>query len=411
METAQLIFWIIIAILVLDFVFGKTIAILNYQWRKKDPPPQLSDVYDEEKYEKFQDYSRANFRLGTISSVLMFVLILFVFFTEGFAFLHYYLSGYIDSEIWLSIAFFGVLGLASGIVSLPFAVYDTFVIEERFGFNTTSPKTFILDMLKSTLLGIIIGGGLLYVILLIYHDTQEWFWLLAWLLLSLFSVFMAEFYSSLIVPLFNKQTPLPEGELKEKISDFAQKADFRLENVYVMDSSKRSTRANAYFTGLGKKKRIVLFDNLVNDFTPDEIVAVLAHEIGHFKKKHIHKNLVISLANSGIMLFLFGLFVGKDVFSQALGVEEATFHIGAIAFAMLYSPISSLTGIFMNKYSRRNEREADDFAAGYGQGSALVSALKKLAAKNLSNLTPHPWHVFLNYSHPPLAERVQRLEK
>jgi STE24 endopeptidase len=411
METAQLILWIIIALLILDFGFGKAVSLLNYQWRKKPLPSHLNDVYDEEKYQTYQDYSRENYQLSSISSSLMFILTLLVFFLDGFAWLHNLLDQYIDSPIWLSMAFFGSVAVISGIISLPFSIYDTFVIEEKYGFNTTTPKTFLLDMLKNLLLGLIVGGGILYLILSIYFATQTWFWLLAWGVITLFSVVMAEFYSTLIVPLFNKQTPLEEGELRDKISAFAEKAGFKLDNVYVMDSSKRSTRANAYFTGLGKKKRIVLFDNLVNDFEPDEIVAVLAHEIGHFKKKHIHKSLAISVVNTGVMLYLFGLFVGLDVFSQALGVDEAIFHIGAIAFAVLYTPLSEITGIFMNKFSRKNEREADDFAREHGQADALISALKKLAAKNLSNLTPHPLHVFLNYSHPPLGERIERLQK
>ncbi|HKK69037.1 MAG TPA: M48 family metallopeptidase, partial [Bacteroidales bacterium] len=365
----------------------------------------------EEKYKKFQTYSRENFRLSSLSSSLMFILTLMVFFLDGFAWLHGFLNQYVDSQIWLSMAFFGSVAVVSGIISLPFAIYDTFVIEEKYGFNTTTPKTFLLDMLKNLLLGLIVGGGILYLILSIYFATQTWFWLLAWGVITLFSVVMAEFYSTLIVPIFNKQTPLEEGELRDKISAFAEKAGFELDNVYVMDSSKRSTRANAYFTGLGKKKRIVLFDSLVNGFETDEIVAVLAHEIGHFKKKHIHKSLAISVLNTGVMLYLFGLFVGMDVFSKALGVDEATFHIGAIAFGVLYTPLSEITGIFMNKFSRKNEREADDFAREHGQADDLVAALKKLAAKNLTNLTPHPWHVFLNYSHPPLGERIERLQK
>ncbi len=409
METPLIIFWIIIVILVADFIAGKVVSVKNYAWRDKKPSKHLADVYDAKKYKKYQAYSKANYKIGTLSSSLMFILTLAVFFWEGFAWLDQFLSRYIDSKIWLSMAFFAAIGLVTGIISLPFSIYDTFVIEERFGFNKTTPRTFVFDLLKNLLLSIIIGGGLLYVILQIYYATETWFWLLAWIIISLFSIFMAEFYSTLIVPLFNKQKPLEEGELKEKISEFAKRAGFQLDNVYVIDNSKRSTKANAYFTGLGKKKRIVLFDTLLNDFTPDEIVAILSHEIGHYKKRHIHKSLVLSLINTGIVLYLFGLFVGKDVFSQALGAEEAKFHLGAIVFMVLYSPVSTVTGILMNKLSRKNEREADGFAAQHGQSQHLINALKKLARENLSNLTPHPWHVFLNYSHPPLAERVKQL--
>ncbi len=374
-------------------------------------PESVKDVYDKKEYQKFQDYSKANFRVGLFASVLMFFLTISMFIFNGFAWLDVFLRQYIDSEIWLALAFFAVIGLASFIVSLPFSIYDTFVIEEKFGFNKITPKIFIFDTIKSILVSAIIGGGLLALIILIWQETSTWFWLLAWILISLFSIFMAEFYSSLIVPLFNKQTPLEKGSLRDKISEFADKAGFRLDNVFVIDGSKRSTRANAYFSGLGKKKRIVLYDTLLDEFEEDEIVAVLAHEIGHFRKKHIRKSLLISTLNTGFVLFVFGLFVGQDVFSQALGVEVASFHIGAIGFAVLYSPLSEITGIFMSALSRKNEREADDFAAHYGYGESLIDALKKLAAKNLSNLTPHPLMVKLSYSHPPVAERVDLILK
>ena len=410
MVTPELIFAVILIILTVDFVFGKWISVLNYRWRRKPVPEILSDVYNEDEYRKFQDYSRANFRSGLFSSVLMFVLTIGVFAFDGFAWLDGWLRQYIESELWLALAFFACIAMVSSIVSMPFSIYDTFVIEAKFGFNKTTPGTFILDAFKSLIMSVIIGGGLLAVIIFIYQATSTWFWLLAWILMSLFSIFMAEFYSSLIVPLFNKQSPLEEGSLKNKISAFAEKAGFKLDNVFVIDGSKRSTRANAYFTGLGKKKRIVLYDTLINDFSEDEIVAVLAHEIGHFRKKHIRKSLVISTLNTGFVLFVFGLFVGQDVFFRALGVDAASFHIGAVGFAVLYSPLSEITGILMNALSRKNERQADDFAAEYGCSEHLISALKKLSAKNLSNLTPHPWLVFLSYSHPPVAERVKRLK-
>jgi len=411
MISPELIFSLILIILFADFIFGKWISVLNYKWRKKPIPESVKDVYDEKEYQKFQDYSRANFKTGLLSSTIMFLLTVAMFVFEGFAWIDALLRQYFDSEIILAISFFAIIGIAAFIISLPFSIYDTFVIEEKFGFNKTTPKTFIFDTIKSIGVSAIIGGGLLALIVLIYQATAELFWLLAWIIITGFSVFMAEFYSSIIVPLFNKQTPLEDGSLKTKISEFAQKAGFKLDNVFVIDGSKRSTRANAYFTGLGKKKRIVLYDTLINDFNEDEIVAVLAHEIGHFKKQHIRKSLLISFVNTGLMLFVFGLFLGQDVFAQALGVETANFHIGAIGFAVLYSPLSEIIGIFMSAFSRKNEREADAFAAEHGKGEGLISALKKLSAKNLSNLTPHPLMVKLSYSHPPVAERVENIEK
>ncbi|MFW6246036.1 MAG: M48 family metallopeptidase, partial [Tangfeifania sp.] len=300
---------------------------------------------------------------------------------------------------------------ASDILNLPFSIYDTFVIEEKYGFNKTTPKTFVFDKIKGWLLGAIIGGGLLALIIFIYQKTQDMFWIYAWLVVAVFSIFMSMFYSNLIVPLFNKQTPLEEGELRTAIENFAEKVGFKLDNIFVIDGSKRSAKANAYFTGLGPKKRIVLYDTLIDDMKTDELVAVLAHEIGHYKKNHIIQGLIISLVQTGIVLFIFSLLIDSPHLSRALGVEEPNFHIGLIAFGILYSPVSFVLGIFMNKLSRKNEYQADAFAAENYKPEALASALKKLSVKNLSNLTPHPKYVFFNYSHPPLLERLRYLKK
>jgi STE24 endopeptidase len=300
---------------------------------------------------------------------------------------------------------------ASDILHTPFEVYDTFVIEQKFGFNKTTVKTFILDKLKGWLLGAIIGGGLLAVIILIWQKTQMLFWIYAWLVVSAFSVFMVLFYSNLIVPFFNKQTPLQEGELRDAIQQFAGKVGFKLDNIFVIDGSKRSTKANAYFTGFGAKKRIVLYDTLINEMETDEIVAVLAHEIGHYKKKHVLQGLVISLLQTGVLLFVFSLFVGSPVLSKSLGVENPNFHIGLVAFGILYTPFSFVLDIFMNLLSRKNEYQADAFAAQNFNPGSLASALKKLSVKNLSNLTPHPLYVFFHYSHPTLLQRLEHLNK
>jgi len=297
----------------------------------------------------------------------------------------------------------------SDILSLPFSVYDTFVIEEKYGFNKTTPKTFVLDTIKGWLLGALIGGGLLALIVFIYQKTQNMFWIYAWILVSAFTIFMAMFYSNLIVPLFNKQTPLEPGELRDAIKNFADKVGFKLDNIFVINGSKRSTKANAYFTGFGSKKRIVLYDTLINDMETDELVAVLAHEIGHYKKKHVIQGLLISLIQTGIVLFIFSLLINNATLSKALGVEIPNFHIGLVAFGILYSPVSFVLGIFMNLLSRKNEYQADEFAAVHFKPEALASALKKLSVKNLSNLTPHKTYVFFHYSHPTLLQRLARL--
>lgn len=300
---------------------------------------------------------------------------------------------------------------ASDVLQTPFEVYDTFVIEEKYGFNKTTPKIFVLDKIKGWLLGAVIGGGLLALIIFIYQKTQNLFWIYAWLVVSAFSVFILLFYSNLIVPLFNKQTPLPEGGLRDAIQQFSDKVGFRLDNIFVINGSKRSTKANAYFTGFGAKKRIVLFDTLIEEMEIEEIVAVLAHEIGHYKKKHVLQGLIISLLHTGAILFVFSLLIGNPLLSRALGVETPNFHIGLVAFGILYSPVSFVLDIFMNILSRKNEYEADAFAAQNYQPEALASALKKLSVKNLSNLTPHPLYVFFHYSHPTLLQRLQHLKK
>jgi len=290
-------------------------------------------------------------------------------------------------------------------------LYDTFVIEEKYGFNKTSPATFVLDKLKGWLLSALIGGLILSLLIWFYEQTREMFWIYAWLLTIVFMIFMQLFYSNLIVPLFNKQTPLQEGELRTAIEQFAAKAGFQLKNIFVIDGSKRSTRANAYFTGLGPTKRIVLYDTLINDLSVNEIVAVLAHEIGHYKKKHNTTGLIISVINAGITLFIFSLFINRPALSQALGATQPSFHMALVAFGILYTPISLVTGIASNILSRKHEYEADHFAAGFGLANELVSGLKKLSRKNLSNLTPHPWYVFFHYSHPTLLQRIRALKK
>ena len=301
--------------------------------------------------------------------------------------------------------------LASDLLNTPFSVYSIFSIEERFGFNKTTPKTFVLDKLKGWLLTALIGGGLLALIVFIYLKTTHLFWVYVWLLISVFSIFMAMFYSNLIVPLFNKQTPLEEGELKQAINNFAEKVGFKLDNIFVIDGSKRSTKSNAYFTGLGAKKRIVLYDTLIADMETDELVAVLAHEIGHYKKKHIISSLVLGILQTGLMLYIFSLLVDSPALAGAMGVAEPSFHIGLVAFGVLYSPLSDLIGLGMNLLSRKNEYQADAFAAEHYNPDALASALKKLSVKNLSNLRPHPAYVFFHYSHPTLLQRLDALKK
>jgi len=407
---SQILFYIIIGLLVADFIFERFLEFLNSTQWSDQLPEEVKDIYDEQEYQKQQAYEKVNFRFSMVSSSFSFALMFLMVLFAGFALVNNWALSVSVNPILVALVFFGILMLASDLLTTPFSAYDTFVIEEKFGFNKTTPKTFILDKLKGYLLGAIIGGGLLALIIYIYQLTTTSFWIYTWIVITGFSVFMVLFYSNLIVPLFNKQTPLPEGELKTAIEDFSAKVGFKLDNIYVIDGSKRSTKANAYFTGFGAKKRIVLYDTLINDMSTNELVAVLAHEIGHYKKHHVIWSLLLGTLQTGIVLFIFSLFVGSPDLSAALGVETPSFHIGLIAFGILYSPISMVTGLAMNIFSRKNEYEADAFAAKYFDAGELASALKKLSVKNLSNLRPHPVYVFFHYSHPTLLQRLQALK-
>lgn len=403
------IFWLLIAILVFDFILERTLDYLNTTRWSEQVPDELKGIYDEEKYRRQQAYSKTNHRFGMLTSSFSFVLMMGMLCFGGFALINNWALAVSANPILSALVFFGLLMLASDILTTPFDLYSTFVIEERFGFNKTTPKTYLLDKLKGWLLGALIGGALMALIIWLYTKTGTSFWLWVWLVISMFSIFMAMFYSSLIVPLFNKQTPLEDGELKTAINSFASKVGFKLDRIFVIDGSKRSTKANAYFTGLGQKKRIVLYDTLINEMEIPELVAVLAHEIGHYKKKHIIWSLVLGILQTGIMLFVFSLVINSPELSQSLGVEKAYFHIGLISFGILYSPLSSIIGIGMNLFSRKNEYEADAFAAENYSAKALATALKKLSVNNLSNLRPHPAYVFVHYSHPTLLQRLKAM--
>lgn len=403
------IFWIVVVLMLGDFALERILSILNMRHSTQPIPDILSGIYDEEKYTRQQSYFRTNVRLGMVSSVCSFLLTFGLFVFKGFAWIDGLARMCTSNELLVSLLFFLFFGILSALVGLPFQIYDTFVVEERFGFNKVTPKLFILDRLKGWILSILISGLLLTAVIFIYQLLPDYFWLVAWAVVSAFSLFMSLFYSELIVPLFNKQTPLPEGELRSAIEAFANKTGFSLKNIYVIDNSKRSTKANAYFTGWGKKKRIVLYDTLIDLMSTDEIVAVLAHEIGHNKYKHTIKHIVVSLLTNLLMFYLLGLVLKYDVFAQATGCEKASFHVNLLVFGVLYTPLSLLMGLAGNVLSRSNEFQADAFVKENGMADALVSALKKLSAQSLSNLTPHPAYVFFNYSHPTLYERVKAL--
>ncbi|MDH6354430.1 STE24 endopeptidase [Dysgonomonas sp. PH5-45] len=405
----MVLYWVIILIVTLDFVWEQYLAYRNRRRMSTGIPEQLKGIYDVEKYKKQQEYQRENSHFGLLSSSVSFVVILFFLLIQGFGWLDGEVRAWTSNPILVSLVFVGILFIANDIIGLPFSYYATFAIEEKFGFNKSTRKTFWLDQLKSLFLSVIIGGLILTLLIWFYQSFGTMAWVYAWVVVTVFSLFMSMFYSNIIVPLFNKQQPLPEGELRTAIERFAHKAGFKLTNIYVIDASKRTTKANAYFTGLGNKKRIVLYDTLINDLETNQIVAVLAHEIGHYKKKHTLQHLLFSIPYTGVMLFLLSYFIGSESIAHALGSDVPSFHLGAIAFSILFTPISLVLGLVQNVISRKNEYQADAFAAKYGLSDALIDGLKKLSTKSLSNLNPDPLNVFFYYSHPTLLQRMKRL--
>ena len=402
---------IILLIVVLNFVWTQYLAYRNRRRMSPEIPSQLEGIYDDEEYAKQQAYQKENSRFGLYGSLFSFSVLLLVLVFGLFGWLDEFLRQFISNEILLTLSFFGVIYLINEILSLPFDYYNTFVIEERFGFNKSTKTIFWLDQLKGLLLAVVLGGTILALITWLYTAIGELAWLYAWGAITVVSLFMTLFYSNIIVPLFNKQTPLGEGELRDAIEAFAQKAGFAINNIYVMDASKRSTKANAYFTGFGAKKRIVLFDTLINDLDKDEIVAVLAHEIGHYKKKHTLQGMFISICYTGILLFLLSLLLDNKDIVIALGGQSASFHLGLIAFSIFFTPVSFVINVLSSIHSRKNEYQADGYAAGFGLADSLISGLKKLSVKSLSNLNPDSLYVFFNYSHPTLLQRIKAMKK
>ena len=405
----QTLFYVIIGIIIINFVKDKVLNALNAKHFKDDLPDELADVYDKEDYEKSQAYKATNYRFGIWSSLFSLSLTLAFLFFDGFEYVDSLARSFSNHPILIALIFFGIIMIASDIITTPFAYYKTFVIEEKFGFNKTTMKTFILDKFKGLLMMAIIGGGIIALIIWFYQLTGDQFWLYAWGLVTLFTVFMNMFYSKLIVPLFNKQTPLEEGGLRNKISEYATSVGFSLNKIFIIDGSKRSTKANAYFSGFGREKRVTLYDTLVNDLEDEEIVAVLAHEVGHYKRKHIIFNLISSILLIGLTLFILSIFISNPLLSNAIGVEIPSFHVGLIAFGLLYSPISEITGLIMNYVSRVFEYQADNYAKTTYKAEPLISSLKKLSKNSLTNLTPHKAYVFMHYSHPTLLDRIRNL--
>ena len=409
--TSQAYFAIILTVIVFNFIIERFLDYLNDKNRSSELPKELEGIYDKEKYKKSQDYQKEKSRISFIGSFFSLGLVMSMLLLDGFAWLDSFVQSRTDTPILSSILFFAIIAIVSDVISLPFSIYNTFKIEEKYGFNKTTVPLFIIDKIKGYLLGALLGGTILYFLIQFYESAPDQFWLYAWLLIVAFMLLMNMFYTSLIMPLFNKLTPLPEGDLKNEVNKYAEKTGYDLSQVYVIDGSKRSNKANAFFSGFGSRKKVVLYDTLIKNHTTEELVAVLAHEVGHYKKKHIIQSLIMAILQTGIMLFVLQLFLKDAELAKALGVNQPSFHIGIVAFSFIFSPISQLTGIFSNIISRKNEYEADAYAKKTYDGKPLQDALKKLSVDNLSNLQPHPWYEFFYYSHPTLLKRLKALEK
>lgn len=401
---------LIIVIVIADFILERVLSYLNRRNAKKPIPQRLEGLYDEQEYAKSQRYNRELSSFNAIASTFSFILLLAALLFGWFGMIDKWLRLFSPIDMVTSLLFFGVLLIIMDLIGLPFDLYRNFVIEEKYGFNRMTLKTYFLDKLKGYLLAIIIGGILLSALIYMVNAIGSGFWVYFWLIIIAFTLLMNIFYTSWILPLFNKLKPLEEGELKHAIESFSKKVRFPLKNIYVMDGSKRSSKGNAFFSGLGSRKKVVFFDTLIEKHTVPELTAVFAHEVGHYKKKHIILNTFAAIVQSGFMLYLLSLLIYNSEVSWAMGGDMTALHLNILAFGILYTPVSHVLGILMNMLSRKHEYEADRYAKDHYDGEPLVKALRKMSKDHLTNLTPHPAYVFVHYSHPPLKERVEHLE-
>jgi STE24 endopeptidase len=400
---------IILFALVGEFAIQSVVSYLNLRALDTRLPEEFKGFYDEEKYKRSQEYTITQTKFDYVTSTFYIILILVFILSGGFNYVDKFVRGFGFGPIVTGLLFFGVLFFAYDIISIPFSLYGDFVIEERFGFNKMNMKTFILDKLKEYVLVILIGSVILGGVLFFFEKTGAYAWLYAWAMATFFVLIAQPLYTMVIAPMFNKFTPLENGKLKEDIEEYAMKVKFPLKEISVMDGSKRSAHSNAYFSGIFKK-RIALFDTLIQKHSTEELVAVIAHEVGHYKKGHIIKGIVLSILHSGILFFLLSFFIRNRGLADAFRMEQTSVYAGFVFFGLLYSPIILFISIFKNYISRKYEFEADRFAAETTRSvNAMILALKNLSISNLSNLTPHPLNVFLNYSHPPVLQRIKAL--
>jgi STE24 endopeptidase len=405
-------FFVILFTLVIEYALGLSANLLNLRSLRSEVPPALEGVYQPEDYRRSQEYVRANIRFDFITATFSLAVVLSFWFAGGFNYLDQIVRSWGFMPILSGLFYIGILLIGYSLVTLPFGVYHTFVIEERFGFNRTSRRTFLTDKVKSLGLSVLIGAALLSGILALFEYVGHYAWIYCWIAVSVFSLILTYVAPTWIMPLFNKFTPLEPGELKEAIFSYARSVSFPIKNVFVMDGSRRSSKSNAFFTGFGRNKRIALFDTLIDKHTVPELVAVLAHEIGHHKKKHILQGAIINIVHFGVLFFILSIFLSSSGLYDAFYMEQQSIYSGILFFGLLYTPLEMILSVAMYALSRKNEYEADRFAAETIQNPRhLTEALKKLYAGNLSNLLPHPFYVFLNYSHPPLLQRLRAISR
>ncbi|HXY74010.1 MAG TPA: M48 family metallopeptidase, partial [Dehalococcoidales bacterium] len=374
-------------------------------------PSALEGLYKPDEYRKSQKYIQVSTSFGIIESAFSLAIILVFWFSRGFNFLDSLVRSWGFIPLVNGLLYLGILFVSYGLITLPFSIYNTFVLEQRFGFNRATVQTFIIDKLKMLVLGVILGGALLSAVLAIFQYGGVFAWLYCWVAVIIFSIGTQFIAPTWIMPLFNKFTPLEKGELQTAILNYAESVNFPVKNISVMDGSKRSSKSNAFFTGFGSNKRIALFDTLIQKHSTGELVAILAHEIGHYKKKHVFQGIIINVLSTGLILFLFSIFLNQTALYQAFYVKQPSIYAGIIFFSLLYTLVGLLFSILIAWISRKNEKAADIFAASTSDPDMMVESLKKLSTTNLSNLSPHPFYVFLNYSHPPLLQRLQAIEE
>jgi STE24 endopeptidase len=409
--TASFLLGIMIFLVVINFLLDTILDYLNDRSSKNTTEPKVKEFYDEAEYRKSIDYSSEKYRFGLFDSTVNLLLVVAALGLSWFALLDELVREYFSNELVISLAFIALLSVISSIINLPFALHYIFKIEAKYGFNKTTLKTFFADRVKGTVLSLLIGGPLLTAIIYIYQQIPQWFWLMGWALVSGFSLFSFMFGTKLFLPLFNKLQPVPEGELRDEIEKYCKSQGYAMSKLYVMDGSKRSTKANAFFSGMGRTKTIVLFDTLIEKLSTPQITAVLAHEIGHYKRKHTLAMFLLSNLQTFVLFALLGWLLGNPLLSEALGATAPSFHIGILAFFLLFTPVSVILGLIDNALSRRNEFQADKFAIDTYPNSSehLRDALKKISTDSLANLTPHPWYVKVHYTHPPILQRLAKL--